>query len=437
MKVKTIIVLGCAFSALAVTVMLWGGLVGHNDDQNWQIKQSVTGTVTPIDTAGYYGKWFAEVWTYPRSVQTFFSADVREGGEEDDSIRVTFNDGSTAFISTMIRWQTPVTKEGRTTFHRDFSANLVNAEDSIRAYLINVMKNTAPLMSASEHQSARKSEFDRLVNEQLLNGTFLTRKIEKALKDQFDENGQPITVFATEIVEDDNGNPVIAKSSPLNDYGIIVRQFSVTATDYDPQTLKQFAAKKESFLAAERSKAQREEQVQERLMIEERGKKEKAEVEAIALKEKAQAVIEAEKQKEVAELDAAKLLAVAQLDKQTAETKAAKQLEVAKLERESAAEQAAAMKLMADAKKYEIEQADGLSEEVKYTLNIQKETQIGIANALSKVKVPTIQMGGAGSTTEGNAGMNDQLMNLVLLKATGVIGDKGINVPSPESTSSK
>jgi hypothetical protein len=45
----------------------------------------------------------------------------------------------------------------------------------------------------------------------------------------------------------------------------------VTDTEYDEQTLQQFAAKKQSYLAAEQAKAQRREEHKQRLMIVEKG----------------------------------------------------------------------------------------------------------------------------------------------------------------------
>ncbi|GAG22338.1 unnamed protein product, partial [marine sediment metagenome] len=202
---------------LLLIIMLVGG-VGSNDDQNWQLMQSIGGEVTVIDRPGWYLKNFATVWTYPRSVQTHFSASVEEGGAKDASIRVTFNDGGVAKISTMIRFQTPIKLELRRKAHRDFSGSVKNMSNSIRAHLINCCKATAPLMSASENQSARKAEFTQLVHKQLSAGLFEMRKIEKQLKDRTDEKGNPITVFATEIVLDKKGKPIIAQISPLEEY---------------------------------------------------------------------------------------------------------------------------------------------------------------------------------------------------------------------------
>ena len=146
MKIKNII-----FCVIAAVTLIGGyasfdALVGKNDDQNWQILQSVTGDIKVIDRAGYYVKKFGTVTTYPRAVQEEF------GRAEGESVRTTFNDGGTAEISTMIRYQTPTVEEHRKKFHRDFSGNIANANTSVRAHLINVIKATGPLMSASENQ---------------------------------------------------------------------------------------------------------------------------------------------------------------------------------------------------------------------------------------------------------------------------------------------
>ena len=59
--------------ALFVVGVLWFGMIGHNNTQNWQVYQSVTGKIDVIDTAGYYWKGFGTVWTYPRSLQAYYS----------------------------------------------------------------------------------------------------------------------------------------------------------------------------------------------------------------------------------------------------------------------------------------------------------------------------------------------------------------------------
>ena len=51
-----------------------GRMVGHNNLQDYQVYQSVGGSVSIIDTSGYYSKGFATVWTVPRSMQCYYSA---------------------------------------------------------------------------------------------------------------------------------------------------------------------------------------------------------------------------------------------------------------------------------------------------------------------------------------------------------------------------
>ena len=415
-------------------IVMWGWIVGKNDDQNYQVLQTPTGTVRVIDNPGWYGKWFATVWTYPRSVQKYFSMSTDEGGEKDESIRVTFNDGGTAQISTMIRFQTPVTEEMRRKAHRDFSGSTDNMVNSIRSHMINCIKATGPLMSASEHQSARKAEFTQLIDAQLRDGLYQMRKVEKQLMDRTDENGKPITVWATDIVLDEGGKPVIAQQSPLKEYGIAILQFSVTGTEYDPMTRQQFDAKKKSFLAAEQSKAEREQEVQQRLMIEEKGLREKAEVEAVANKEKAEAVIKAQKEKEVAELEAAKKLEVAKLDKQEAETRAAKDLEVAKLAKQAASEQADAIRVLAVAEEERIQKAGALTEEKKILAEIDAKMRVDVARELAKVNVPQWMIIGGGSGSDnGNDTMTTNLINLKLLESSGLLDKMPASPAKPVS----
>ena len=155
------------FLALVLVGIMWGGLVGHNNLQDYQVYQSVTGNVSVVDNSGYYSKWFATVWTVPRSMQHFYSASDKEGGVGDDSIRVTFNDGGTAQISSFVKIQLPADEPHRLLIHQDFSSNQLSIVEAVKAHLTNCIKSTGPMMSASENQASRKAEFNQVVEEQL------------------------------------------------------------------------------------------------------------------------------------------------------------------------------------------------------------------------------------------------------------------------------
>ena len=401
---KTIILLGLLFCLIF--------FAGSNKDQTWLIIQYPWGSVNVIDSAGWFFKIGSSYWVYPRNWQVEY--------DREHAFKVVFNDGGSATMNAMVRFSSPTTIEGKRRFHQLFGGSEEAVEAAVWAHLSDAMKSSGPVMSASEHQSARRGEFTSLVQDQLQKGLFEMRRVSKTLQDQFDDKGKPITVYATEVVfEEGKAIPKISRTSPLTDFGIVITQFSITDVTYDDQTQRQFAQKKEAFLAAEGSKAQREKEVQERLMVEERGRREKAETEAMALRIKAEAVINAQRDKEVEETRAAKKLAVAQLTKQEAETYALQQLEVARLEKERAKEEAETQILLASAKEKALALGGAISEKERVLAEIEKEKAIGVAAEISKLAVPKFIIHG-GDKSES---VNSSLINLMLLRQLGVIHD--------------
>jgi hypothetical protein len=397
-----------------------------NNAQNWQIRQKVFAAegeeLVIINKGGWYFKWFGRVWTYPRYAQATYSDDPSEGRKAKESIRATFNDGGTAKVSTYVKFSTPTTVEQRKEFHRQFHGDIEGAITAVKAHMNNCLKAAAPLMSSSENQSARKAEFAQIIEAMLRDGLYKMRKVERQLKDRFDETGQPVTVWATEVLYNEDGTPQIAQSSPLQRYGITIEQFSVKETDYDPETLKQFAAKKKAFLAAEQSKAQREEQVQKRLMTIEQKLAEKAEIEGEAEKVKAKATIEAEMKVAVeqqvkleAETRANKLLEVAKIEKMEAETRANKDLEVAKIQAAAALERKKAVVADAEAKQKAIELSGEITNLEAYVIDAEVAKAEKVANAIAQIRVPSIMMSGAGTGVEGEAGSGNMMNNVFAL----------------------
>jgi len=410
-------------------------LFGYNENTKFVVKQTIGGDLSVIDRGGYYWNFFATTWEWNKFEDYYFSQSVEEGGVKDESIRITFNDGGQADVSCYARIELPTDEAKRIEFNKQFSGNPDNIKSACRSHLINCLKNTAPMMQSSEHQSARKTEFDQTVREQLDNGLYQMRKEAVQQVDETDESGKAITVYVTNIVKDDNGVPLIAKESPLEQYGITITQFSITGVEYDPQTRELFAAKKKSSLLAEQSKAERVQEVQQRLMVEEKGLREKAEMEAKANVEKAEAVIKAEKEKEMAEIEAQQKVAVAKEAALEAEQVALKakieaqqEVDVAQLKLEAAKLDAEAIRELAAAEEEKIQKAGAITEQEKILAEIAKERDIGIAEHLSNIKVPGVTIGGNGGTTGGSqGGMTTNLINLKLLEGMGLLDKTPIN----------
>lgn len=390
--------------------------IGHNNAENWQVIQSVSGDVSIRDGAGFYFKGFAHVTTYPRVFEITWGPDV-----------VTFNDGGTAKMEGTMRIRTASTTEERLKMHTEFSgdASMRNAENSVEAHLVNVLKVTGPVMSGSEHQSARNGEFYKLSYEQLENGLYQSERVQVELPDQLDQNGKPLKVFATNVIVGADGQPIVQEHSPLIQYGFGIAQFSITETEYDTKTVELFAAKKESLLNAERSKAAREEQIQERLMIVERGLKEKAEITAQANKEKERLTIEAETRVAVAAQEAIqaeqtkiKQTTEAAARKAVATTEAEARRDAASLNLEAAKLDAEATRVAAAAKEEQIQKAGAITERDRVLAEIDRDARIGVAREMSAIKVPGFMITGGGGS-EGGSSL-EQLLNVFMMRQMGV-----------------
>lgn len=474
-SIRTIAILIGSGIAIILLMVIMHSTMGRNDLATYQILQGYNGSVEVISSPGYFNKKFGTTWEYPLNKQAYFSKSPKEGSKEDESIKVHFNDAGTADISSFIMYALPTDSEKRLALHKAFGGNITNIEHAIHAHMANCIKSSGPLMSASENQSSRKSEFNQVVEEQLRHGLYEMRRTMVTLKDRLDDKGQPITVEATEILRDtQTGVPIRAEKSPLETYGIDIQQFSITDTTYDEPTLQQFLAKQGAFLSAEKSKAQREQEIQQRLMIEQQGLRQVAEIEAAANQVKAKALTEATQRVEVAiktkveaetlatqaanvaeiqaqqkvkiaaqaKLEAETLanqqLQVAEINKKAAETLASQQaavaqiaaeqkLKVAQLEAESAKKQAEGIISLAEAEQKKITIGGAVRENDKILATIQAERDVKVAEGLSKIQVPqniTILGGGNGGMGEGKStDATGMLMNLVLLKS--MLGQSG------------
>lgn len=446
--VIAVILLG--LSVVAVTSF------GTNEEQAWTFVQTLTGDTKVVNTAGPYWKGFGSSWRYDRNMHIDFtkSGDFGSRSSDDDSVRVTYNDGGTAQVSSVIRIALPATTDQQREFHRQFGGNMRNVEQAVFAHLANCIKATGPVMSSTENQTSRKAEFAQLVEEQLNAGLYRMRRVDRVL-DQVDKDGKPVTVQATEVVIGADGKPVIAQASPLKALGLTVTQFSITEIEYDATTRKQFEAKKESFLAAEQSKAQREAETQQRFMVVEKGNREKAEYEAKANKEAAASRIEAERNRQVAETmslqarqvaetranqdkvvattkaeqeksvaitEATKLTEVAKLAKLQAEIEGAQKVAVAELEFKAAELRAKAMKVIAEAEAEQIAKAGKVTEKDRLALEVQRDTQIGVAKELARIAVPAVVIGGAGAgAAGGESAMVQNLLSVQMLQNMGIV----------------
>lgn len=443
LKVKLIAAGIVCFVGLIFFLALGHGLVGYNDTYSYQIYQSVSGNVDVISRPGYYYKGFGTVWTYPQQTETTFKG--------DQSIKVGFNDTGTAQVETYARIELPRTDKDRLALHNAFKT-VENVKAAVHAHLINVLKASGPVMSASENQNSRKAEFNQIVEEQLVKGLYKMRRTVTTLDDLseivdagVDANGNKITtekkaqVQCTEVVYKD-GAPIIIQPSPLIGYGLVIPQFSITEIEYDDKTKEQFAAKKTSYLNAELAKAQRQNEVQQRLMVEERGRRQVADVQAEQNQIKEKATIAAQQEADVAVIkkvqavtEASQKVEVAEQAKKEAVMRAQQTVEVAEQAKREAEmfKQTASIKAeraeldkkaeisRAEGQQKAIELGGGITEKDRVLAEIKAGRDEKVASALATVKTPSVVI--VGGDGEGSNGLTDNLINMRLLQGLGIL----------------
>jgi hypothetical protein len=491
---RSVIVAGFGVTALFV---LFGSFFGKNQADQWQVLQYPSGTVEIRNRPGWYPTWFARVTTYPRMISVYGTKDSRPESPGDDSVKAWFNDGGTADISWVVRVTTPCPSEEEEAnaelmeqmvqkqreFHRQFTGNVANAKNAVRSAVRNVIQQTGPIMSSTENQSARKGEFWHDVYSQLKSGMFamkpvviktntsvstmlqaMTKGNDPAVDgDKLRPAGQmkkdlpravagsvveersitaSETVMAAEIVRDEKtGQPVISSPPVLDQYGMKVLQFSILDTDYDAETVKKFAAKKQLYLQAEQSKAATIQNVQERFKRVAQGEREIAEEQWTAEKERAQKRIQAEttEEKELTiketlrtEAETKALVAVVQKKLQQALQK------IADIKAEIAENDKLAAEIGAKAREQQIEIAGAISDRDKGLGEIQVQETEAVTLALRRLKVPdTVILSPDSIQPNGGTAMEQALPSLQLLKTFGLLkGDNEFKIP-PKSNSTK
>jgi len=251
-----------------------------------------------------------------------------------------------------------------------------------------VLKNTAKLMSAQEFISGGSSEFDRAYKDQLQNGMYVLEEVEMG------SNGDTIGQNRVRLVggnSDDsnkkvykirykNGEPLRNEGS-LSDYGLTVGQAVVDKVDWEEKFDVRLDKLKEIVAETQTQKITAEKEMYRKQAVIETGEADKAQEQAKLEKEQISVTIAAETEvkKEKLALEAASIM----YDKAVIEKKTRVTL--------------------ADAKKYEIDRADGLSEREKFVILTAKEQAIGVAAELNKTNFPDFMYFGGNSGSGATA----------------------------------
>ena len=344
--IKKIIVVASVILAVVLTLVIGNAFIGKNNVQNFQVIQSPGGKVRIQAEGGYYFKCFDTVWTYDKVNSVFFSNEVKES-KDADGVQVVFSNKGKGDISSQVVYRLYTDNQKMFKMHEYAHGNI----DVIDNLVLSKLKDIA-MLHASNITSSQAVE-DR---EQL----------------------------ATNIRKD------FVNNKELAEMGIIIEQFSITKINFDKQTDDLFKKQQEADLQKKTAEAEKLNLLMQKEKTIAEYEKQVAESRGKAEVEKIKAITDAQRQKELAEIKGAQDVAVAQLEKQKATIEANKKLEVVEIQKKEEKAKLEVIQIQAEqkvaeakAKEQQIKLSGAISEELKYRLDIEMQTKVGMARAIA------------------------------------------------------
>ena len=382
LKLRSIISIAIV-AVVAIITLCSLGRIGE-DVKNEQIvvnQMPFTGTMKYWTTPGFEWQWFGKTTVYYKTQQVWFGADNEEGKQMGNPIKVTFNDASDGQIYGSLRVKLPTDPTYLSRIQTDYNGMDRLMQDLVRQQVTKVIYASGPLMSAFESYAEKKNDLIEYITDQLNNGVYKTTV--KTIETIDPITGEKKTIKIASLIPDENapGGYKRSESSPFSYYGLEIGQVSVSRIGYSDKVVKQIEQQQEANMMVQTSKAKTLAAQQEAIRAEEAGKAAAMEAKWQQEKVKAVEVTKAEQEYEVARLAALK----------------AKE-EAKRIEAEGQAK-AAANRALVNA---------GLTPLEKAT--IETETKIGVAQALSNIKLPTYVVAG------GNGGNGNTAMDAMGLK---------------------
>jgi len=358
--------------------------------------QSISGNLRVVTDPGVTLLWFGKPTRYKLREQYSFSSAKDQGSATDQSIKTGFNDGGHGKISGVMSWEMPLKTDQVIRLHKEYGSFAAIDQQLIRPALEKVIFGTGASMSSIESSSERKPEIPQAIDDQLLNGPYLTKVVVSIVKDPI--TGLDKTVKVTQVATDAEGKIIRSSPSQLKDYGINIKPVTVNDIDYEDAVKAQIAERQKSTQAVQLSQAAAIRATQDAITTEQQGKAN------AATAKWQQEVINA---KTIADAQAKVTIAEASVK----EAEAFKKSEILRGEGEAG-------------RKTLVMAADGnMDKKLEAVVKINARYAEAIEKAQPGAWSPQVVMGGSG---QGNAGTN--ATNLVDLMTAKTAKDLGIDL---------
>jgi hypothetical protein len=377
-------ILGAIAVIIALVFVFTMGKIGE-DVKNNQIvvnQYPFTGKMEFWTTPGFRWQMYGKTTEYYKTNQVWFNEIEQDDagnlfidGKRNPAFPITYSDKGKGFVLGSVRVELPVEQELLNRIQSHYGSEQRLIEELVKPTLGKVILACGPLMTSLESVAEKRTDLIAYATDQLNNGVYATKVKTIEVINQITNEKQKLNV--AEIISDEkaSGGYKRQEVSPFSYYGLKVSQLAIADLKYEKATNSQISKQREADMEIITAKAEAAKAIQKTIQIEEEGKqsaaKSKWEQEAI----KAKAVTGAQQAFEVAELQAKEAV------------------EIAKKVRAEGEAKAAANRALVSAGLTPLERA-----------TIEKETKIGVAEALSKLRLPSIvSAGGSGQSNAMDA----------------------------------
>ena len=330
------------------------------------IQHPLSGELDVYTTAGTYSQYLGKATHYKRRSQIWFSKIITNADTTDQSIKIRFNDGGHANIAGSVSMELPLDIKSIIALHTNFGSQEAIERDLVTTIIQKAVFMSGPLMSSKESYAEKRNALISYIEDQSSNGVYKTTQKDEKTIDALTKAEKIVTIV--EIEKDSKGILLRVEKSPIQRYAVRLSNLSINGVDYDKNVEKQIKDQQGLTMQVQTSIANAKKSEQDALTAEQKGKADAATARWTQEVIKAKLVTEAEQKKAVAELEAKTAIFNAQTTRTDADAEAYK-----------------AARLV----------SAGLSPWDK--ADFEMKTKIGIAEAFSKMVLPTTYFNGGGS----------------------------------------
>ena len=267
---RRILIAAISGIAFLATLICLPQLVENLDAKNIMVIQSVGGDLNTFTEPGWKNQAFGKVTTYQRRDQFSFSSVKDQGKAVDESISTRFNDGGHGNISGTVNWQMPLKHEQIVALHKEFGSTAAIEQQLIRPAMQKVIYNVGPTMSSTESSAEKRPEIPKYIDDQLVNGPYLTKTVTVTQKDPI--TGADKQVAVVQIAMNEKGQPMRESKSQISEYGIVLQPVSINEIRYDQIVEDQIKQRQQSTTGVQISIANAKKAEQDAITTEQQGK---------------------------------------------------------------------------------------------------------------------------------------------------------------------